>query len=170
MPRLLAVLALTLASLAALAQGPANFVSWRDGLHSAAQPSAAWLGVMKGNYEAMVNLAPPQSHGSLRDEGGIVGAQGLVYVNIPVDFGRPTAEDFRVFVEVMKALRGRRVFVHCQVNLRASAFVFLYRVLYEGAAVGETAMLMNRVWAPDKVWRAFIEDTLAAHGRKGEVF
>ena len=150
---------------------PANFVAWRDGLHSSSQPTAEWLAKAREHgYDMVVNLAPPQSQGSIREEGGLVGAGGVAYVNIPVDFGKPTAEDFRLFAEVMKAARARKVFVHCQVNMRGSAFTFLYRVLHEGAEIGEAARKMNGVWAPDAVWKKFIDDTLAAHGRKGEVY
>ena len=92
---------------AAIAQGadrPENFVQWRDGLASSAQPTAAWLGTVgEQKYEVLVNLAPPQSMGSIANEGGIVSSKGVKYVNIPVDFMRPTAEDFRFFSEVMKA-------------------------------------------------------------------
>ena len=171
MTRFAALAALLLVSFAAAAQQPANFVAWRDGLHSSAQPSAEWLAQVRDKgYDLVINLAPPQSHGSLREEGGIVGSKGVPYVNIPVDFGRPTAEDFRLFTEVMKAAQGKKVYVHCQVNMRGSAFVFLYRVIHEGAPVGETAIKMNGVWAPDRVWKKFIDDTLAASGRKAEVF
>jgi protein tyrosine phosphatase (PTP) superfamily phosphohydrolase (DUF442 family) len=172
MTRLPALVALLSFACGAAAQAqPANFVAWREGLHSAAQPSADWLAQARDKgYDVVINLAPPQSHGSLRDEGGIVAAKGVAYVNIPVDFARPTAEDFRLFSEVMKAARARKVFVHCQVNLRGSSFVFLYRVIHEGAPLGETAIKLNGVWAPDRVWKQFIDDTLAASGRKAEVF
>jgi protein tyrosine phosphatase (PTP) superfamily phosphohydrolase (DUF442 family) len=138
--------ALLAAALAAnAAERPENFVQWREGLASSAQPKAEWLATAgEEKYEVLVNLAPPQSHGSLMNEGGIVGSKGVKYVNIPVDFGRPTAEDFRFFSEVMKASAGRNVFVHCQANFRASSFVFLYRVIHEGAPVpgdvGEAAV------------------------------
>lgn len=99
-----------------------------------------------------------------------MGSKGVPYVNIPVDFAGPTAENFRLFSEMMKAAPGKKVYVHCQVNMRGSAFVFLYRVIHEGAPVGETAIKMNGVWAPDRVWKKFIDDTLAASGRKAEVF
>jgi len=91
------------------------------------------------------------------------------YVNIPVDFGRPTAEDFRFFSEVMKAGAGRSVFVHCQANFRASSFVFLYRVIHEGAPAQETWAKLQSAWVPDRVWRRFIEETLKAHGKSAEL-
>lgn len=158
------------AAMSQAADRPENFVQWREGLASSAQPGAAWLGQVRDNkYEVLINLAPPQSHGSIANEGGIVAAKGVVYVNIPVDFMRPTAEDLRFFTEVMKASAGRSVFVHCQANFRASAFVFLHRVIHEGAPVGETWAKLQRVWVPEPQWKRFIEETLRANGKSAEL-
>jgi protein tyrosine phosphatase (PTP) superfamily phosphohydrolase (DUF442 family) len=165
-----AVLLAAVAASAGAADRPENFVQWRDGLASSAQPGAEWLATVGDRkYEVVVNLAPPQSHGSLANEGGIVGAKGVKYVNIPVDFGRPTAEDFRFFSEVMKASAGRNVFVHCQANFRGSSFVFLYRVIHEDAPVQEAWARLQSAWVPDRVWRRFIEETLKSHGKNAEL-
>jgi protein tyrosine phosphatase (PTP) superfamily phosphohydrolase (DUF442 family) len=154
----------------AAADRPGNFVGWRPGLASASQPSAAWLRELdKSTYDIVINLAPPGVHGSIAEEAEIVRSRGVTYANIPVVFGNPTAEDFRRFTELMDAHRGRNVFVHCQVNLRGSSFVFLYRVIHEGADVRESLEKMTSVWAPDRVWKRFIEETLAAHGKKAEI-
>jgi protein tyrosine phosphatase (PTP) superfamily phosphohydrolase (DUF442 family) len=162
--------ALLLIASAASAQAPANLVSWRPGLTSSAQPSAEWLGQVKENkYDIVVNLAPPQSHGSLMNEGGIVGAKGVPYVNIPVNFANPTAEDFRLFTEILKANRERNVFVHCQVNMRGTAFTFLYRVIHEGADPRDTLAKLQSVWNPDPGWKRFIEETLKAHDKSVEI-
>ncbi|HUQ28914.1 MAG TPA: protein tyrosine phosphatase family protein [Usitatibacter sp.] len=152
------------------ADRPENFVQWREGLASSAQPTSGWLGDAKANrYDVLINLAPPQSHGSIANEGGVVASKGVMYVNIPVDFMRPTAEDFRFFSEVMKASQGRSVFVHCQANFRASSFVFLYRVIHEEAPVGETWKKLQGVWVPEPQWKRFIEETLKASGKAAEL-
>lgn len=149
---------------------PANFVEWRPGLSSSAQPPATYLARVKAlDYELVINLAPPQSHGSIASEGEIVRGQGVRYVNIPVEFNRPTAADFRLFEDEMRGHAGGNVLVHCQVNMRASAFVFLYRVIHEGASAEEAAAKLTGVWIPDRAWKKFIEDTLAAHGRKVDI-
>ena len=69
----------------------------------------------------------------------------------------------------MRDAASRNVHVHCQVNLRGSSFVFLYRVIHENAPVGDAVAKLTGVWQPDKVRRKFIEDTPAAHGRKAEI-
>ena len=158
------------AALALAADRPENFVQWRDGLASSAQPGAAWLGQVRDlKYDVLINLAPPQSHGSIANEGGVVASKGVTYVNIPVDFMRPTPEDFRLFSEVMKAGAGRNVFVHCQANFRASSFIFLYRVIHEGAPAGETWAKLQGVWVPEPQWKRFIEETLKANGKSAEL-
>lgn len=117
---------------------PANFVSWRAGLASSAQPNATFLKRVKSpGYDIAINLAPPEYDEAVPNEGAILAAQGVVYLNIPVRFGHPTAEDFRLFSDVMKSAAKNNVLVHCQVNLRGSSFSYLYRVITESANGGE---------------------------------
>jgi protein tyrosine phosphatase (PTP) superfamily phosphohydrolase (DUF442 family) len=164
------LLLFALACSARAAGNPDNLVQWRKGLASSAQPTAEWLKQARENgYDVVVNLAPPQSHGSIRDEGGLVAASGVTYVNIPVDFMRPSEEDFRFFSEVLKANAGRNVLVHCQINLRGTSFTFLYRVIHEQADVAQSWAKLSAIWTPDGTWRRFIEDTLRANGKQAEL-
>ena len=165
--RLLAVLFLAAAA-ALAADRPDNFVQWRKGLASAAQPDERWLARTKElGYDVVVDLMPPHVHGA--NEGRILASKGVTYVNIPVDFAHPTAGDFRRFSDVLQANKDRNVLVHCMVNMRGSSFTFLYRVIHEGAPVNETLDKVFGVWTPDRVWKKFIEETLAANGKKVEL-
>jgi len=166
-----ALLMLLLAASASMAASPDNLVKWRKGLASSAQPSSDWLKKTRDNgYDVVVNLAPPQVQGSIREEGGLVGATGASYVNIPVDFSKPTAEDFRFFTEVVKANASRNVLVHCQVNMRGSSFTFLYRVIHENADVAEEWKKVTTIGTPEGTWRRFIDETLRANGKQAELF
>ena len=53
-----------------------------------------------------------------------------------------------MFFDVMEANGGRNVFVHCFANMRASAFVFMYRTLVQGVPEAEALATMNEVWDP----------------------
>ena len=151
------------------AKRPENFISWRTGLSSAAQPSRDYLKQAKQQkYDMVINLAPPQSWGSIENEGAIIGEQGLAYVNIPVDFAHPSLNDFELFSGMMKASSDKNVLVHCQANFRGSSFVFLYRVIYEKIPVQEAGAKLTSIWAPDAAWKKFIQETLAQHGYKDE--
>lgn len=83
-------------------------------------------------------LAPPTVSDAVRDEAQIVARPALVFVNIPMAFDNPTEQDFEAFAGVLRGLAGRKVLVHCQINLRASTMVFLYRSIVgrEGPAHG----------------------------------
>ena len=57
-----------------------------------------------------------------------------------------------------------RTLLHCQVNYRASAFSFLYRVIYEDAPIADAKADMNSVWTPNETWRDLIFEVLEANG------
>jgi protein tyrosine phosphatase (PTP) superfamily phosphohydrolase (DUF442 family) len=103
----------------------------------------------------------PTSDGALAHEGCIVTSLGMTYVHIPVNFEKPTAEDFRRFCGVMAAFENQHVFVHCAANKRVSAFVFLHRVLVEQLARADAEPDLYAIWQPDAVWSDFISQQLA---------
>jgi protein tyrosine phosphatase (PTP) superfamily phosphohydrolase (DUF442 family) len=143
----------------------ANYVAATERLHTAGQPSAAALATLADQgFEVVVNLAPPSNDGAVADEGKLVGEDGGAYVNIPVNWQRPTYEDFALFSAVMNGARDRKVLVHCQLNMRASAFTFLYRVIHEGVAPEEAMEALRAVWIPRDQWATFSADVLARHG------
>ncbi len=149
---------------------PANFVSWRSGLASSAQPNAAYLKRAKAaGFDMVINLAPPEYDEAVANEGAILAAQGVTYLNIPVRFGNPTAEDFRLFTDVMKSVANKNVLVHCQINLRGSSFTYLYRVITESANEDQARSKLTGVWMPNPTWKKFIEGVLSANGKKVEL-
>ena len=60
------------------------------------------------------------------------------------------------------------MFVHCFANMRASAFVYLYRTLVEGVPEAEARGTMSEVWDPGELeqWASLIERAQAEHGRE----
>ena len=134
-------------------------------LGTAGQPTAAQFAMIRqAGYDVVVNLALPTSDNALANEGGLVAGLGMAYVHIPVDFGQPTAQDFDAFAGVLDAFRNRRVFVHCAMNMRVSAFVFVYRVLRSEATRAEAWHDLKAIWEPDPTWARFIEERLSADG------
>ena len=104
-----------------------NFVAFSDTLGTAGQPQPEQFAVVAAaGYTIVVNLATPESRRGLQDEEKHVTAAALSYINIPVVWEHPTMHDLRQFFDVMKAHSNERVFLHCILNYRASAFAFLY--------------------------------------------
>lgn len=168
--RLLVALACLLAMPAARAQALAgeginNYVEVTPKLSVSGQPTAAQLERFKAQgIDAVIYIAPPQVSTSVKDEPLLLGKQGLLYANIPVNFGQPTQADFDAFSAVLSGWKDKRVHVHCQVNMRGSVFTFLYRVIHDKVSPDQAYEIVRRIWVPDKVWRAFLVDTLKRHG------
>ena len=118
-------------------------------------------------FDVVVNLAIADEERNGR-EGFLVAQNGLTYVHIPVDWQQPTLDDVELFFDVMRANQGRKVYVHCFANMRASAFVYLYRTLVEGVPDAEAKATMHEVWDPDDQdqWGALIRRAQEAYGRE----
>jgi len=112
--------------------------------------------------EAVVNLALPTSTNALPGEAEQVAGAGLAYVQIPVEWECPRPEQFAQFIGVLDAFRGRTVWVHCALNMRVSAFVYLYRRLVLSESEAAASYPLREVWTPDAVWQAFIDEVLQA--------
>ena len=69
---------------------------------------------------------------------------------MPVDFQNPLPDEFYAFADAMERNKQKKTLLHCQVNARATAFSFLYRVIFEDVALAEAKADMNTVWQPMK--------------------
>ena len=161
---LLATMVLLPALAAAQAKLP-NMVEITPRLVTSGQPSAEALAGLKAQgFEAVVYLAPPTVHDAVREEHHIVARQGIVFVNIPIRFDDPTEEDFALFASVLTSLGDRKVLVHCQVNMRASSLVFLYRAVHLKHEPRGAYDSVTRIWVPQGPWKRLIDGTLAKNG------
>ena len=162
-------LLVTSATFTALAQsqssGAPNRVDITPRLVTSGQPSAeALAGLAAQGFDAVIYLAPPTVSDAVREEHQIVARQGLTFVNIPIRFDDPTEEDFAMFAAVLQALGERKVLVHCQVNMRASSMVFLYRTIHLKQDARKAYDSVTRIWVPHGPWKRLIETQLAKHG------
>jgi protein tyrosine phosphatase (PTP) superfamily phosphohydrolase (DUF442 family) len=140
---------------------PTSYLAISPTLGTAGQPTPEQLAAIRAaGYEVVVNLAVPDSPNALPNEEELVTAQGMAYVHIPVVWEAPTAEDLDRFFTVMDRNRGRRVFVHCALNMRVSCFVFLYRVLRLGVPADAAWQDVLAIWEPNPVWQQFVDDAL----------
>lgn len=136
-----------------------NFVQNTEDIGSSGQPTRAqFQDISRAGYDAVINLAMPDSDHAIPEEGSLVTSLGMSFCHIPVDFAAPTAADLRQFIGVMRALEGRKVWVHCVVNARVSAFLYHYlkRVRKLDEAACRSPILEQ--WTPqmDDVWQNFL--------------
>lgn len=143
----------------------ASFSRIDEHLCTSSQLSPEQLSGLGGTgLKHVINLALPSSDNAVSDEGARLASQGISYVNIPVSWENPDPAQFTLFAQILWAMRDDNVLVHCACNMRASAFVFLYRVLHEAVPVEEATTVMDQVWQPEGVWLDFIRDLLGEQG------
>lgn len=142
------------------------FVPISENLATSGQVGTQHMKAIKeGGYEVIVNLAPARKEMNGEEAFAAV-SEGLAYVQIPVDFRNPGLRDLEFFFQVMNANRDRKVFVHCFANMRASSFIYLYRVTQLGVPPDEAKGALNKVWEPNADWVAFIDQAMDKYGKK----
>lgn len=142
-----------------------NFVKIAENIGTAGQPTEVQFSAIKeAGYEVVVNLAMPTSTNAIPNEGELVTSQGMIYVHIPVKWEAPTGEDLDAFFRIMKANESQKVFVHCALNMRVSAFIYLFRVICQGVTPTEAKEQLYQIWEPNGVWRDFIAHELEIRG------
>jgi protein tyrosine phosphatase (PTP) superfamily phosphohydrolase (DUF442 family) len=135
-----------------------NYVKVTDSIATSGQPGREdFRGIAEEGYSAVVNLATGTSPDAIPDEGDVAAGEGLSYCHIPVVWTAPRLSDLDSFFSVMDALGGGKVRVHCVVNKRVSAFVYLYRLIRLGVPEEEARRPMEIIWEPDDTWREFID-------------
>ena len=142
-----------------------NLVAVSPTLVTAGQPDRDSLQRMKAaGYAAVISLAPGNTADSVSDEASILKAQGVEFAHIPIPWQAPAAEHLEATAAVLRRFEGKKVLVHCQLNMRASAIVFLYRAIDARENPTVAWADVKKVWTPDGKWAAFIDDRLRAGG------
>lgn len=139
-----------------------NFRQYSPTFASAGQPTEEqFTTIAEQGFERVVYIAFTNNPNALPDADQIVKGLGMEYMQVPVSFDNPLPDDFYAFADSMQRNTGKKTLLHCQVNARATAFSFLYRVIYEDVPVAEAKADMNTVWQPNDVWRDFIFTVMA---------
>lgn len=138
-----------------------NFMQLDDRLATAGQPDREdFQNISAAGYQVVVNLAMLESPDAIPDEGDLVSSLGMKYIHIPVVWENPQLDDLNSFFSVMREHQEERVFVHCVLNMRVSAFLFLYRVICLGWSVEEARTDLLKIWEPEQTWANFISRAL----------
>ncbi|MBE9140117.1 protein tyrosine phosphatase family protein [Nodosilinea sp. LEGE 07088] len=132
-------------------------------LATAGQPTAEQFEVVaQAGYAVVINLALSTSDHAIVSEAELVKSLGMTHFHIPVVWEAPSQGDLEIFFRVMERNRDLNVFVHCALNMRVSAFVYLYRVLRLGVEPSVAQVDLHRIWQPNPTWQAFIDQALVA--------
>jgi len=134
-----------------------NFIQVTENIASSGQPDATqFSSIAAAGYRHVVNLAMPNSENAIPEEGNIITALKMSYVHIPVPFESPTAKDLQTFIKIMSSFANDKIWVHCVVNYRASAFLYQYFRLAQGFSEDEARKTILPSWKPNETWQRFI--------------
>lgn len=148
-----------------------NVVVIDANLVTSGQPDARALTNLRAEgFGAVIYLAPSTVSDAVKEEANIVTEQGIEFIHIPIPFGSPAASHFEAVSIALQRLQGKKVLVHCQVNMRASTMVFLFRVLQRKENPATAYDAVTRVWSPQGPWREMAQGLLAKHGVVFELF
>lgn len=142
-----------------------NYLKLNENLSSSGMPTAEQLKeVADAGVKVVINLALKTSPNALANENEIVESLGMNYIHIPVEWDHPTQKNLADFFNAMDAHKDQKVYVHCQANYRATAFITLYRILREGWKQEDAIPIMEKIWNPEDfpVWQRFIEENLSS--------
>jgi protein tyrosine phosphatase (PTP) superfamily phosphohydrolase (DUF442 family) len=140
-----------------------NFLFFNNKLSSSGMPTTRQMkSVAEAGVELVVNLAPHDAPNGIPNETELVGALGMEYINIPVNWKAPAMHSLNTFMDAMEANSEKKIHVHCEANFRATAFITMYRILRLGWEPEKAFESMHRIWDEDAhpVWKLFIEDAI----------
>ena len=142
-----------------------NVVVISPTLVTAGQPTRASLqGLKAEGYDAVISLVPNDNPQAVPEEGEILRAQGVEFVYVPIPWTAPEPRHFTETAAALDRLKGKKVLVHCQMNMRVSAMTFLYRTINLKEDPATAWKDVKKLWTPNPVWSKFINDELRTHG------
>jgi protein tyrosine phosphatase (PTP) superfamily phosphohydrolase (DUF442 family) len=141
-----------------------NFLPINGQIATAGQPTVEqFRDIHEAGYQLVVNLALPTSTNAIENEQSIVESLGMQYIHIPVEWGNPTLQDFENFLSAMNTNADKPVFVHCAMNMRVSAFMYLYQRIHQQISDEQAKVNLEKIWLPNETWQRFMQMVLDRH-------
>jgi protein tyrosine phosphatase (PTP) superfamily phosphohydrolase (DUF442 family) len=141
-----------------------NFYQIDENIGTSGQPEAEQFeDISTAGYEIVLNLSLSDSPNVIKNENEIISKLNMIYIHVPVDFKTPTLEDLESFFKQMDKHKNKRVFIHCVMNWRVSAFMFLYHTIKCQLPMYDALQHMNAVWQPEPTWQKFIDKALTSY-------
>ncbi len=137
-----------------------NFHQSTEDIGTGGQPTVDQLSeIAAEGYSLVINLAMHDADNAVPEEGSIVASLGMTYIHIPVPFDAPESDHLRKFFNVVSVFKDEKIFVHCAVNARVSAFMYKYLTLKKGVSPEQATSPLLKKWLPemDSNWRAILD-------------
>jgi protein tyrosine phosphatase (PTP) superfamily phosphohydrolase (DUF442 family) len=139
-----------------------NFIELSERFGTSGYPEDHEFQYIQDNgYDVVINLVSNEPTDVLRKtEKKIVENLGLKYIHIPVVWKSPQSDDFKFFCEALENHKEKKIFIHCELNMRVSVFMMLYRVIHKGMNQEKAMLDVQKIWKPHDQWEEFIDSMI----------
>lgn len=137
-----------------------NYIQINENIATSGQPTKEkFEQIAKENYEVVINLALHNASNAIENEDKVVTDLQMSYFHIPVDFENPKKEQATLFLNTLKALSNKKVWVHCAMNYRVTAFMYLYHKHILQTPFEQIDLSMFEQWSPDESWKNLMKSS-----------
>lgn len=135
-----------------------NYIKINDTIATSGQPSAKeFEKIAQEGYEVVINLAVCHSEGRIENEDKIVTDLEMNYIHIPVEFTNPTSKNLLDFLEILESLSNKKVWVHCIMNYRVTAFMYVYHKYILKTPFNNIDLSLLEEWCPQECWQEIMK-------------
>lgn len=146
-----------------------NFQFVHQNLFISAQPTAEeLLHIKEYGVSTILNIALSDSAPHLDAEDKICTELGLNYVQLPLSFDMPSADQAILLLDLIDYLvKQQQVWLHGSNSFKVSSLIYLYRQYYLDMDMPTAMELLHSVWEPNSTWTGLIHAVgLQLQGRK----
>jgi protein tyrosine phosphatase (PTP) superfamily phosphohydrolase (DUF442 family) len=135
-----------------------NHIKINELISTSGQPSPEqFKNIKEDGFEVVINLALHNASNAIENEDIVVTDLQMAYFHIPVDFENPKKEQVKLFLNTMQALGANKVWVHCALNYRVSAFMYIYHKYILKTPFEDIDLSMFDEWGPDENWQEIMK-------------
>lgn len=135
-----------------------NYIQINENIATSGQPTPEQFEqIAKDGYEIVINLAVAHSDGKIENEDDIVSTLGMTYIHIPVEFLDPTKKNLKDFIDILSSLKSKKIWVHCIMNYRVSAFMYVYHKYILKTPFEKISLEVFDEWSPAEKWQAIMK-------------
>jgi protein tyrosine phosphatase (PTP) superfamily phosphohydrolase (DUF442 family) len=135
-----------------------NYVKINELISTSGQPSVEQFKEIADNeYEVVINLALYNASNAIENEDKIVTNLKMSYFHIPVDFENPKVSDLKLFLNLLQALGANKIWIHCALNYRVSAFMYVYHKYILKTPFENIDLSIFEMWSPELIWQELMK-------------
>ncbi len=138
-----------------------NYIKINELISTSGQPSEEeFIKIAQNDFEVVINLALHNATNAIENEDKVVTDLNMSYFHIPVDFENPKLSDIKLFLNILQSLGANKVWVHCALNYRVTAFMYVFHKYVLNTPFDEIDISMFEEWTPNENWQHILKVSL----------